>query len=88
MGFYELQEFDVNRDEPNIRTVDLRFNKAIFEREDPYGFWKCHLEKGALPDHLTGVYTSYDDAYQAVIKYMTEKKRTMEFKVKPKTKDK
>lgn len=45
--------------EENVREVELKTgNKIILKREDPFGFWYFHYERGPVPKQLQGAYTT------------------------------
>jgi hypothetical protein len=68
-----MEDFDFASNEENKRTVELKNgNKLHFKRSDPYGFWTVNYDKGQLPAHLLGQYTSYDRAEAAVKTYLNE----------------
>lgn len=49
-------------------------NFVWIECRDPYGFWYISLEKGKLPDKLTGSYTTFDMALRDVNQWLRDKK--------------
>lgn len=59
-------DIDPERDEPNDKIWNLRYNKVRFEKRDPFGFWFISLEKGQFPEAMKGSYTSFDEATKAV----------------------
>ena len=67
---------DHDRDLARRRTIDLGNNKIVIEKKDPFGFWYVHFEKGRVPEHLGGQYTSHLYAEQAVHAYLKDKDRT------------
>ena len=68
-----MEDFDFEEQLVNKRAVTLKNGNTInFVRSDPYGFWTVHYEKGQMPDHLTGQFTSYDRAETAVKAYLLE----------------
>ena len=61
--------------EENHRTLTLpNGNKVHFERTDPYGLWSVHYDKGPMPTQLSGSFTSFAKAFDAVKKYLDNKK--------------
>lgn len=84
MTIYDLTTSD--RDIPGTRYFDLdNGNKVVFSRDtNPFGYWTVRFHKGGLPTQLDGMYTSYDQAFAAFQKYLSEKneKRYTEVKVK------
>lgn len=68
--------------DPNKRTLHLtNGNKVHVERQDPYGFWYVHYDKGPMPDQMTGAYTTYDQAEKAVVSYLKNKTASTDIKV-------
>lgn len=60
---------DLSRDLGSSRkqNVDPNNDYVIKHRDDdPYGFWWIGREKGQVPEHLTGAYTSYEYAKRAL----------------------
>ena len=67
----------------NLRTVTLsNGNKIHFERTDPYGLWSVHYDKGPMPSHLTGSFTSFAKALDAVENYLANKKEKTDASVR------
>lgn len=60
---------DVNRDLKRHRVWECKFNKVHFIQDGPYGFWFVHLDKGASPKELRGMFTSFDQAVKAVTNF-------------------
>lgn len=70
-----MQDFLIDQSE-NKRTLTLpNGNKVHFERHDPYGLWTMHYDKGPMPDHLTGDYTSFLKARDAFLNYFENNKK-------------
>ena len=65
---------DPTRDLPKTRKIEVE-NGADFliEQRDPYGFWFVRREKGQIPAKLSGAYTTYSFAQQAVERYVNSK---------------
>ena len=55
------------------RTIELENNVIHVRRSDPYGFWRCSYERGAIPQELKGSYTSYYEAEKAVLAWLEGK---------------
>jgi hypothetical protein len=66
-----LDDFETDKDAPNVRVVAVGKNKIIARRTDPFGFWSLAFERGALPEWLQGSYTSYDQAFLDIQKYIS-----------------
>jgi hypothetical protein len=67
----------------NQRTLTLPSgNKIHFERTDPYGLWSVHYDKGPMPSHLTGSFTSFARALDAVEHYLANKKEKTDASVR------
>ena len=62
-----------DNDITNLRTIDVESNIVNVKRLDPYGFWKCSLNRGAIAPELSGQYTSFYEAERAVIAYYSGK---------------
>ena len=53
--------------EENVREVKLKTgNKIILKREDPFGFWYFHYERGPVPKQLAGAFTTVSLAERAL----------------------
>lgn len=58
-----FEDFDPDRDLKTERYIHLNDkSKVTVRKDDVYGFWSLHLEKGRLPDKWRGKYTSYQAA--------------------------
>lgn len=69
-----MEDFVTHDEDLDNRFVTLENgNKIHIKRTDPHGFWRVNYDKGQLPEHLTGLYTSYDKALEAVQKYTEER---------------
>lgn len=69
---------DPERDLSSKREIVLdNGNKYHIQQDpaDPYGFWRVHMDKGQVPDHLKGAYTTYPLAKQAVELYVKNTQR-------------
>src|SRR5258708_6608609 len=58
------------------RVVELdKGNNINLERRDPYGFIHVWLDRGQFPDKsdLHGVFTTWDQAYNAVQRYLADR---------------
>lgn len=70
-----MQNFDSERDISRQRSIDLENgNKINITQTDPFGFWTISYNKGQLPDHMRGQYTSYHQAELAVQQYLQTKR--------------
>lgn len=77
--FDERSDKDLSLD----RTMNLNNNVVHIRKDGPYGFWFISLEKGNLPVHLKGSYTSFYEAEKAVtLYYVNEKGRDLKPAVK------
>ena len=57
--------------EENVREVELKTgNKIILKREDPFGFWYFHYERGPVPKQLTGAFTTVTLAERALTHFI------------------
>lgn len=63
-----LHDIEPTKDIPNRRVVDN--TPYILTRKDPYGFWFVSVEKGNIPQFLTGSYTTYEEAKKNVLIYL------------------
>ena len=67
-----VDEFDKNfsdpvRDQPNRRVVTTDYGRVFkLERRDPYGFVYVVWDHGFPPEALSGSYTAFDTAMQAL----------------------
>ena len=66
------ESFDPKRDLPKDRVIPVD-NGSDFhiKQQDPHGFWHISREHGQVPQKLSGAYTSYEKAAQAVKVYMS-----------------
>lgn len=74
MENYVLADRAANED----RTIALGNNKAHIRKVGPHGFWGLSLDRGRLPDHLGGLYTSPTQAEEALTVYLKNKGRLAE----------
>lgn len=62
-------------EEPKIneRLVHTKYGFSIkLERRDPYGFVHVVWHKGAVPEPISGAYSTFDLARQAVVNYIDQ----------------
>ena len=63
---------DTNRDIPNQRQVYLKNGRVLkLERRDPYGFIHIIWDKGPTPDIISGAYSDWDKAKDALHAYIS-----------------
>lgn len=68
-----MQDFEVQDHLDSLRTINLtNGNKINLKRNDPYGFWSVHYERGQVPAQLQGLYTESEIALQAVKAYIEQ----------------
>lgn len=59
-----------------VRTVELENgNKINFTCGPKHPYWSISFEKGGIPQELSGVFTDYEKAYNAAVRYV-EKRHT------------
>lgn len=58
------------------KTFEVDNNVIRIRRTDPYGFCHISYEKGTVPEHLKGSYTSYYEAEKAVLAYLETRQTT------------
>lgn len=63
-----MEDF-IYSEENRKRKYEVGGNVAIVEPEGQYGFFRIHMERGATPQELTGMWTSYSQAEQAIENY-------------------
>ena len=69
--FENNSHVDPERDLPNIRLMHFNNGQTIkLERKDPFGFIHVVWNKGAVPDELSGTWTTFDYARRAVEVYI------------------
>lgn len=68
---YDLYESVGDNDLAKERQFTLKngFNVTI-KANDPYGFWTIHFEKGRPPKDISGTYTDYSRAKEALDNYL------------------
>lgn len=71
--FDDASDKDLSRN----RSLDYGNNKIHIRCTDPFGFWHLSLDKGQLPEHLKGSYTTFDNARVAAEAYLAEKGKTV-----------
>lgn len=52
------------------KTFEVENNVIRIRRTDPFGFCYISYERGTVPEHLKGSYTSYYEAEKAVLAYL------------------
>jgi hypothetical protein len=57
----------------NLRSIPVGKNTLHARRDDPYGFWTMHFERGEVPDELKGTYTSFDQCWKRIQIYLNKK---------------
>ena len=65
-----IDDFAGDKDLSNDRKFILDKNVLHVRKDDPYGFWTCAYEKGAVPVELSGQFTSFYEAKRAVETYL------------------
>lgn len=73
MHSFDLLDHSGDKDLANVRVYDLGNNKIRMTRTDPYGFVEISYERGQIPEHLKGNYTSFEEARRAVDAYLIDK---------------
>jgi len=68
---YEL--LDQSSDSPRTRVYEVGNNKLRATRTDPYGFIHVSFERGQVPNMLSGMYTTWDEAHKDITRYINEK---------------
>jgi len=64
---------DLVQIEENLRSVPVGKNILHAKRQDPYGFWTIHFERGTIPNELQGTFTSFDEAWKRIEVYLSKK---------------
>lgn len=63
---------DTEKDIPNVRFVHTRYGFSVrLERRDPYGLVYVVWNKGPVPDIISGAYSDFDRAREAVTVYLS-----------------
>lgn len=65
-----------DKDLSQNRCIELDNNKIWVRKQEPYGFWKINFDAGRMPEFLMGTYTTPDQAFKDVDRYLREKGRT------------
>jgi hypothetical protein len=66
-----VDQAPVVEDAPNQRVIHTRYGFDIkLERRDPYGFVHVVWHKGAVPEPISGAYSDFNLARQAVTNYL------------------
>lgn len=66
-----LEDFHGDRDMANLRTVGLPDGTEIkLDRLDPYGLIKVNFQGKDTPEPLSGMYTSFEQAKNAIASYI------------------
>lgn len=61
--------------EENVREIELKSgNKIILKREDPFGFWYFHYERGPVPAELRGAFTTQTLAERTLTRFINDSK--------------
>jgi hypothetical protein len=59
--------------EENLRSVPVGKNILHAKRQDPYGFWTIHFERGEIPAELKGSFTSFGEAWKRIEIYLEKR---------------
>ncbi len=75
MSRFRYREVEEPRDDPNrdysrVRTIEVEGNRINLTQTDPYGHWFISWDKGKLPERLSGAYTSYPLAREAILNHL------------------
>lgn len=60
-------EYELNDEDPRVRTTTINGRTFTVEQKDPYGF--CYItwdSTDALPNEFEGAYTSFNEAFHVV----------------------
>lgn len=72
-----MEDFNLDdspKDLGRHRTLALENgNKVHFKCSDPFGFWTINMDKGKIPESLSGNYTTFDHAEKAMRAYLNSK---------------
>lgn len=70
------EHVDPARDNLRERVIEVSDGPSfILYMQDPYGFWKIRRERGQVPEHMQGEYTTVQMAREAVQTYVTNRKK-------------
>lgn len=59
----------------SVREVPLDSGNILYiRRTDPYGFINFTLQRGRVPDWMSGNYTSWTEAQKAVQQYLVQRR--------------
>lgn len=68
----EIQDMDKEKDLAKNRPVTLDDGSVVYIRQkDPYGYWSIHYKKGRPPQVISGSYTSFELAFNALKSYLS-----------------
>lgn len=66
-----ITDFQIMEESEDVRYIQVDDNQKIwFKREGPFSFWKVNFNKGRIPKKLSGMFTDFDKAYNAVSNYL------------------
>jgi len=57
----------------NIRSIPVGKNILHAKRQDPYGFWTIHYERGPVPAELQGTFTSFSECWKKIEPFLSRK---------------
>jgi hypothetical protein len=57
----------------NLRSIPVGKNILHAKRQDPYGFWTIHFERGEIPAELKGTFTSFPEAWKKIAVYLSKR---------------
>lgn len=72
-----MDPFSLQPDLETTKVIEMDKNKMYIKRVGAHGFWRLNLDKGQLPDHMLGDYTSADRAIEAAKLWIEVKKRSI-----------
>lgn len=64
---------DFGPEDISEKTFEVDNNVIRIRRVNPFGFCHISYERGTVPEHLKGAYTSYHEAEKAVLAYLESK---------------
>jgi len=68
-------------DDEVIRTYEMGTGtKAFIKKTPPHGFWVISFERGNIPDVLSGQYTEFRTAHQALTGYLATRRNPTKLK--------